>query len=305
MKKCPYCAEEVQDEAVKCKHCHEMLVQNSSKPIVLEVATPSTETNGTWTKAKGVGGAMAAVGICLVLFSISMDTTVAVSGGPNEFAPTGRVSNIGLMHRQQYFLIAGFGGLISGLLLALLSPKEPNGSADGLGAKVLHRFAALFAPVGRASPEHRRVILATAVGVTCICFATVACFWLEFGWFFRFLVSIAAGLGGATWGYQSADRRATMSWNPSDSSLLSTLCILIALITSGLMLLKGEFDNTARLQRDYIRRLERLIVVSQKYIDMAASDSKDTMISSQLTMALDGLRAQEELARLQRDGYHP
>lgn len=31
MEKCPYCAEKIQDEAIKCKHCGEMLSNESGK----------------------------------------------------------------------------------------------------------------------------------------------------------------------------------------------------------------------------------------------------------------------------------
>lgn len=37
MKKCPYCAEEIQDDAVKCKHCGEWLDENS-KPSIIPAA---------------------------------------------------------------------------------------------------------------------------------------------------------------------------------------------------------------------------------------------------------------------------
>ena len=50
MKKCPYCAEEIQEKAIKCKHCGEMISKTGPKTTRIANICPrcSKEHDDTW-----------------------------------------------------------------------------------------------------------------------------------------------------------------------------------------------------------------------------------------------------------------
>ncbi|MHA6484517.1 zinc ribbon domain-containing protein [Paenibacillus sp. strain BS8-2] len=67
VKKCPYCAEENQDEAIKCKHCGSMVTKSPSSP-----STPPIRTDLGQRVIKGQRWAVGCIVIpvCVIFIGI-------------------------------------------------------------------------------------------------------------------------------------------------------------------------------------------------------------------------------------------
>ena len=83
MKKCPYCAEEIQDEAVVCRYCGRDLIQKPQAQTAQGIAQP--QNGRKWGKI-GLIAVLGILGICCILTVIGVFLSSSSNPVANEKA---------------------------------------------------------------------------------------------------------------------------------------------------------------------------------------------------------------------------
>ena len=119
IKICPYCAEQIKQEAIKCKHCGEML---SAKQSAQSMPEPTKQLGGnSMLRIFGLLTFLAGFGV-LIYYWQFFDTSVPVPTQElfGQIIGGGRVHNIGLMAERQNGIAVGSVIAILGFICVLI-----------------------------------------------------------------------------------------------------------------------------------------------------------------------------------------